>query len=164
MTTLELRHRLEQSKDFNDVFSLVKAAVEKTIRLHRAGLTLVLSPLPNHIGAYHVMGSNLIVMNRNILAMVQATSSSKAEENAFVFSILTHEYLHALGFADEGTVRNMVKKISIENLGEDHLVVQMSSGDFLKLYPQLRTLAPDKDSNGYEIVKDFDSSRMPYIG
>ena len=113
MTTLELRHRLEQSKDFNDVFNLVKAAVENTIRLHRAGLTLVLSSLPNHIGAYHVMGSNLIVMNRNILAMVQATSSSKAEENAFVFSILTHEYLHALGFADEGTVRNMVKKIQL---------------------------------------------------
>ena len=50
--------------------------VDKSISQHRAGLTLVLQEIPNHIGAYFIESGNVIVMNKTILkAMKHLTQS-----------------------------------------------------------------------------------------
>ena len=51
---------------FSDVFEMVKQAVEQVYELHRAGLSLVLQGLPGNLGAYHVLGSNMIIVNNRI--------------------------------------------------------------------------------------------------
>ena len=62
--------RLAAAMGFDQVFELVKRSAEESLGLHRAGLTLVLGDLTNEIGVYHGMGSNSIVMNRNIMKIV----------------------------------------------------------------------------------------------
>ena len=56
------RERISHIKDFNDAFELVKMAVNEKFKMHRAGLSLILQGLPNNLGAYHILGSNMIVL------------------------------------------------------------------------------------------------------
>lgn len=160
----DLKIRLETSDSFDEVFDIVKRTVEKTLAMHRAGLTLVLAELPNFIGAYHIMGSNLIVMNKTILELVKARAKSKAELNAFVYSILTHEYLHSLGVYDEGRVRELLNRVSVDNFGVGHLTVEMASGNLAEIYPELKYLGRGRSGEDFEVVHDFDKSSMSYIG
>ena len=161
---LNFKSRLAQARNFDEVFEIVKASVENILGLHRAGLTLVLADLPNGLGAYHVSGSNAIVLNRSMLGAVRSVTRSEEELNSFIYSILTHEYLHSLGFLEESQVRPLVRKISQESLGPDHPSVTMASGDLFSLYPQLRALGEGKVGEDFEIIKEFDRSSMPYIG
>ena len=160
----EFTLKLENCRDFNEVFELVKYTVERSLGKHRAGLTLVLAELPNYVGAYHIMGSNLIVMNKILLDAVKTVTKSKAELNSFIFSILAHEYLHSIGYVDERDVRLLVRRVSIENFGESHDTVKMAMGDIFGLYPQLRALGPGRTGEDFTIIKKFDESSMPYIG
>ncbi|MCL4435106.1 MAG: hypothetical protein M1387_00110 [Thaumarchaeota archaeon] len=159
-----LVEKLSQNLSFNEIFELVKKTVEKSLRKHRAGLTLVLNELPNAIGAYHEVGSNLIVMNRTILDAVASLGKSKEELNGFIFSILTHEYLHSLGYLDEGEVRRLVYRVSEENLGRDHVATRMAGLGIVEIYPELKYLGEGAVGKTPEIIKNFDQSSMPYIG
>lgn len=156
--------RLETCNNFNEVFEIVKHAVERSLGKHRAGLTLILAEIPNAIGAYHITGSNIIVMNKTILDAIRTLAKSKPELNSFIFSILTHEYLHSIGYTDEMNVRFLVRKISVENFGEEHQTTKFAFGDLFSMYPQLRALGPGKMSKDFTTIKEFDKSSMPYIG
>ncbi|MGH9924817.1 MAG: hypothetical protein ACRD5B_05515, partial [Nitrososphaeraceae archaeon] len=92
--------RLLRIGGFNDVFELVKLAVEQKFKMHRAGLSLVLQGLPGNLGAYHVLGSNMIIVNKRILGLIKTIKSTE-QYNSFVFTVLTHEYLHSFGIIDE---------------------------------------------------------------
>ncbi len=54
-------NKILQLADFNQAFELVKLAVEDKFKMHRAGLSLILQGLPTKLGAYHILGSNLII-------------------------------------------------------------------------------------------------------
>src|SRR3989442_3758158 len=99
------QRRLSSSENFDEVFELVKAATEQSLGKHRAGLTLVLGDIPNSVGAFHEMGSNAIVMNRNLLKIIEKLAKSRTSNNAYVFMILLHKYLHSLGYTDDSHVR-----------------------------------------------------------
>ncbi len=142
---------------------MVKAAAEKSLRLHRAGLTLVLGDIPNNIGAYHEMGSNAIVMNRNLLRIVERVSSSKSQVNSYVFMILLHEYLHSLGYEDDGQVRTLSKDITRSFLGEGHPAAEMAVKPLDAFFPDMGKYAAFRDKGYYETVRRFDSSSTPYI-
>jgi hypothetical protein len=64
-------------KNFNDAFELVKMAVNEKFKMHRAGLSLILQGLPTNLGAYHVLGSNMIILNGRILENLQTLFAAK---------------------------------------------------------------------------------------
>jgi hypothetical protein len=111
---------LDKSKDFQEIFSLVKKAVKKTVNEARVGLMLVLASLPERIGAYHEIGSNAIVLNRRLLDAVIKSGKSFREINSYIFTILLHEYLHSLGHLDEHQVKEISYKVTSNILGENH--------------------------------------------
>jgi len=100
------RGRLSHIKDFNDAFELVKMAVNEKFKMHRAGLSLILQGLPTNLGAYHVLGSNMIILNRRILDIIRKRKSDQ-EYNSYLFMVLAHEYIHSFGIVEEIRVRNM---------------------------------------------------------
>jgi len=161
--TNENARRLALAVGFDQVFELVKRSAEESLGLHRAGLTLVLGDITNDIGAYHGMGSNSIVMNRNIMKIVWRSTRSRAKRNAYVYMILLHEYLHSLGFADEAQVRSLSKKISDRFLGVGHIVSEMATKPLDQFFPMLPQYAAFRDKGQYETVHRFDSSSTPYI-
>lgn len=61
---------LLQLRDFNEVFELVKSSVNSIFEMKRAGLSLMLHRMPTRVGAYHVLGSNVIAVNSILLDLV----------------------------------------------------------------------------------------------
>ena len=162
-STASLNEKLDKSASYDDIFEVVRKSVKNTLDTRRAGLALVLAELPNHIGAYHTMGSNSIVVNRTLLNAVKASAKSAREFNSYVYSILMHEYLHSLGMSEEGRVRRLTKKIATENLGADHPATNMAEGSLWTRYPELKKLGPGRMGNDFEVIKDFDRSSISYI-
>jgi hypothetical protein len=161
--TKRYAEKLKSATTFNEIFDLVKSAVEAVLHLHRAGLTLILSELPNYIGAYHIVGSNVIVMNRPMLNAVEKIAKNKEESNSFVFTILTHEYLHSLGYMQERVVRPLDRLVCKKIFGEDHPATLMAMGDLFRIYPQLQ-FVPHNPKRDFEVIREFDKSSMSYIG
>ena len=163
MTVYDNKRALSAADGFDDIFEMVKAATERSLGMHRAGLTLVLGDIPNSVGAYHEMGSNAIVMNRNLLRIVEGVSRSKVKRNSYVFMILLHEYLHSLGYTSDHQVRKLGEQISGEYLGRGHMAAMMASAPLDRFFPDLGKLTLFRDKGEYETVSRFDSSSTTYI-
>lgn len=158
----DLWEQLDRSRGYGDVFDVVKRAVKKVLGLKRSGLMLYIGDLPLHVGAFHQIGSNGIVLNRRILDAFSRSRHSIAELNSFVFALLLHEYLHSLGYLDEENVRSLVHRISLDIFGANHSAVQMAmSLPLPKIFPSdlhNKSLEPI-----LELIKDFERSNQPYI-
>ncbi len=156
------RNRLIHVKDFNDTFELVKTAVDSKFKMHRAGLSLVLQVLPTQLGAYHILGSNMIIMNKRILDIIKS-KKSLLEYNAYLFMVLCHEYLHSFGIIDESQVRKMTYDLCEYLLGENHPSTLMARYQPWKVFPELQLYQSNKIGNSFEIVKNFDKTTQSYI-
>jgi hypothetical protein len=156
------RDRLTHVKDFNETFELVKSAVDAKFKMHRAGLSLILQVLPTQLGAYHVLGSNMIIMNKRILDIIKS-KKSLLEYNAYLFMVLCHEYLHSFGIIDENQVRKMTYDLCEYLLGENHPSTLMARYQPWKVFPELQLYQSNKIGNNFEIVKNFDKTTQSYI-
>lgn len=163
MASYDNRRALSAAEGFDDIFEMVKSATEQALRMHRAGLTLVLGDIPNSVGAYHEMGSNAIVMNRNILRIVENLSKSRSKRNAYVFMILLHEYLHSLGYTSDRQVRDLGKQITDAYLGRKHMAGEMAVRPLDQFFPELEQLSGFRDKGEYQTIHRFDSSSTSYI-
>ncbi len=155
--------RISSAKDFREIFEVVKDAVYAIFRLRRVGLSLLLQDMPSFVGAYHVLGSNYIVVNRYVLNTVKQLAKSKDDYNAYVFVILAHEYLHSLGIVDEYKVRRMTYELCLTLLGEEHAATIMAKHDPSSYFPELRSLAYTGFGRRFEMVREFDTSNISYI-
>jgi hypothetical protein len=155
------QERLESCKSYGEIFEIVKKAVKEVLGLRRSGLLLYLEDLPPHIGAYHQIGSNGIVLNRLLLNIMSKTLMSRTEFNSLIFSLLLHEYIHSLGFLDEGEVRRLVYEVSLNAFGEEHPAVRMAVNPPLINIP-MKSFKENLDHR-LEIVKDFEKVEHSYI-
>jgi len=157
------REKVAGLNDFNEAFELVKSVVLQKFKMHRAGLSLILQMMPSNLGAYHILGSNVIVMNSYLLAAVKKIASSENEYNSYVFMVLAHEYLHSLGIVNENAVRQMTFELCSWMLGNDHAATMMAKEDPSSLYPQLRSLMQTQFSQDFQLVGNFDKTNQTYI-
>ncbi len=160
---MENTEELDNCEDFKKIFTLVKKSVKETMGVSRTGLMLYLADLPLQVGAYYQVGSNGIVFNRALLNAIAGSVQSKRELNAFVYSILLHEYLHALGHLDERGVRALVYKVSRRTFGMDHVATRMAAVSpwvFLRNLPALSDYVSKRD---VDIVRDFEQPENRYI-
>ncbi len=159
----ENKEKLALAGSFDEVFELVKKGVDQVMGIHRAGLTLVLGDIPNQIGAYHEMGSNTIVMNRNIMKIVWRSTKSRPRRNAYTFMILLHEYLHTLGFEDDAQVRELSRRITDVFIGKGHVAADMAVSPLDKFFPEINQYSMFRDNGAFETIQKFDTSSTPYI-
>ena len=161
MTTLT--ESLDACEDFGDVFQLVKKSAERSLGQRRAGLMLYLARLPKHIGAFHTVGTNGIVMNRNTLDVITHGARSLREINSYVYSILLHEYLHALGYIEERDVRKLVYDVSFETFGPDHPATQIASKGPGAIFPDIVLNELPTDTPDVEVIPDIERNSHKYI-
>jgi hypothetical protein len=156
-------NKILQLADFNQAFELVKLAVEDKFKMHRAGLSLILQGLPTKLGAYHILGSNLIIVNKRILNIIKIHKSLN-EYNSYLFMVLTQEYLHSLGIIDELEVRNMTYSLLASLAGENHMATKMARNQPWDLFPELSLFDDNSFEQKFEIIKNFDRTTQTYIG
>jgi hypothetical protein len=159
----QFRKKIANLKNFDETFELVKSVVLQKFGMHRTGLSLVLQMMPSNLGAYHMLGSNTIVMNSYLLAAVRKVAGSTEEYNSYMFMVLTHEYLHSLGIVDENTVRQMTFELCKWMLGEDYSATRMAKEDPSMIYPELRSMEQPHFSRDFQVVKNFDKANQSYI-
>jgi len=155
--------RINKAGTFTEVWEIVKNTVKDCLGKHRVGMMLFLDDLPPHLGAYHPLGTNNMVLNRTLIQIVESVTKSKDLVNAFIYSLLAHEYLHALGHLSEAEVRSLVYRISKECFGEDHIVTKLAEEGpwtLLKGFPLRAIEAPKSEM---EIVKDLEKTNEGYI-
>ena len=158
---------LDRSFNFSEVFQLVKTSVKSSLGRRRTGLMLGLADLPEYIGAFHQIGSNFIVMNRLLLDQVTHIAKDRRQVNAYVYYTLLHEYLHTLGYVDEGQVRKLTREICGRILGPDHPATKLAVDGPAIVFPEmsfqhhgeLRTRGLPK----FEIVKEFEKEYRNYV-
>ena len=158
----EYQFRLTKLKDFNEAFELVKEAVNAKFNMHRAGLSLILQRMPSNLGAYHILGSNVIVMNKLILNIIKEYKSS-AEYNSYLFMVLAHEYLHSFGIVDEFQVRNMTYDLCVSLFGKVHMTSKMAKEDPSSVFTELNFLRQHMFERNFEIIENFDRTNQYYI-
>ncbi|HEX2021816.1 MAG TPA: hypothetical protein VHH36_03835 [Candidatus Thermoplasmatota archaeon] len=169
--------QLEGARDHPTLFRLVKRLVERHARRSRAGIMLGLARLgmspSGFLGGYFVVGSNAIVLNRDVLDYVRLKAPE--HHNAYAFHVLLHEYLHTVGYLREEEVRPMAHAISRDAFGDDHpatlIAAAMTPGAdggerapafFRQLvYPEFGWSPRGRPE--IEIVKGFDLDASPYI-
>jgi hypothetical protein len=171
MEAVKVGAGLETSQNFGDIFEIVKKCVKQQLGIERAGLMLVLADLPMHLGAFHGVGTNQIVMNRLLLDRIVAAGHPRSHINAFVYSILLHEYLHSLGVINESEVRRLVNEISLNSFGPEHPAFTIASKgpwSLLREVGFVDTHISDETrlelrQRQAELVTDFDRSHRRYI-
>jgi hypothetical protein len=155
--------QIAKAEGFSEVWEIVKGTVKDSLGEHRVGMMLFLDNLPLQLGAYHPLGTNNIVLNRNLVEIIEATTKSKRLVNAFVYSLLVHEYLHALGHVPEGEVRSLVYRISKECFGEEHIVTKLAETSPWALLKNIPLKGIGVPRHAIEIVKDFEKPDQKYI-
>ncbi len=167
MPQKDFAERLEESEDLPEIFELVKDSVRWVLNTDRSGLMLGLADLGNFsngfLGAFHPVGSNIIVMNRTPLERIKETNKSLFKP--YAFHVLLHEYLHTLGVLEEERVSFLVYAVSSECFGEEHIVTKIAKNitKFIPnmIYPWVEWKPKDLD---IMLVEGFDRSSYPYIG
>lgn len=154
--------KLKSLKDFNEVFEFVKFSVNSVYEMKRAGLSLMLHGMPTRVGAYHILGSNVIAINSILLDVVKEYSASNVEYNSYLFTVLLHEYLHTFGILEEHKVRQMCVELCEKFFGREYIVTVIAK-DPLKIFPNLGSVSYDRFENKYELIKNFDNSNQTYI-
>jgi len=162
----DYKARLDEARSIADIFEVVKSLVVKFSGKSRGGLMLGMANLGNSpqgfLGGFFTTGTNVIVINKIPLQRINETRPELFKP--YVFHILLHEYIHALGYLDESAVRSKVYEITKLALGEDHLATQMAAdtGNFMKhlVYPDVSW---KPDDAGLELVQGFDRSSASYI-
>ncbi|MDH5449545.1 MAG: hypothetical protein OEX77_01410 [Candidatus Bathyarchaeota archaeon] len=157
------RSRLDKAGGFSQIWEIVKDAVQDSLGENRGSMMLFLDDLPIHLGAYHPLGTNNIVLNRTLIQIVEAATKSKRLVNAFVYSLLVHEYIHALGHVSEADARNLVYEISKKCFGEDHIATRLAKESPWTLLRDIPLNAIEMPKRVMEIVKDFEKSNQKYI-
>jgi len=159
----------ELNQNIIETFEEVKKVVQKNEKRSRAGLMLGLqeigASLDGFIGAYYPVASNIIILNKTPLRRILETNKTLLKP--YIFHVLLHEYIHALGFLDEEATGQKTYEISKQQFGERHIITQLSI-NIKKFFPNLvypiHGWLPQKTMPSIELVQGFDfSSTNPYI-
>lgn len=157
------RGALQKQMSLGEIFSIVKRAVREVTGKERSGVGLMLSPLPSMLGAFWQVGGNYIVANEVLFKAMKNYSEDPLVFNSFAFVILSHEYLHAVGYLDEMQARRVTAQVAQRCFGEDHEVTKLAKGDIWSIYPFLKYL-PGGRGERFSVVSGFDSdSTKSYI-
>jgi len=161
--TAEYRSRIDAAKGYSEVWEIVKDSVKDSLGERRSAMMLFLEDLPLQLGAYHALGTNNMVLNRALVHVVEAVTNSEKLVNAFVYSLLLHEYLHALGHIPEAEARSLVYEVSRSCFGEDHVTTELAKKSPWALLRGLPLGKIEAPRRVIEIVKDFEKSTQRYI-
>lgn len=158
---------LERARTLPEIFDVVKECVRRQMKSERSGLMLGLSNLGGGtqylVGGFFQVAGNMIIMNRLPLQRIEQTKPDLYKP--YVFHILLHEYIHALGYLSEGQTRPLVYEVSSAEFGEGHVVTELAQG-WDKYMPNLVYPVFGWQPQGefpIEVVRGFDPSSTGYI-
>jgi hypothetical protein len=164
-----LQTELDSCNTLTEIFELVKPTVKRFLNRQRSGLMLGLTALGMKrgyfLGAFHPIGSNIIVVNRKPLDSAMESKDKKVF-NAYCFHLLLHEYLHSLGYVEEDEVKDLTQEVCKLALGDKHPATMMAVKGVAHYFPKVKYFRPGSRVPRrlpIELIKDFDRRSTRYI-
>lgn len=154
----KFQHELETSKNYAEVWQIVKDTVESALGKRGGGMMLFLDDLPLQLGAYHPVGTNNIVLKRSLVEVVEAQEKSKLVVSALVYNLFLHEYLHALGELSEDAVKRLVVVVANKCFGTEHTATFIARKSPWVLLRNIPVVAANVPKRVMQIVKDFEKT------
>jgi len=153
-----INKRIFNAKSIPELFDIVKTLVKKTLGFEQAGLMVGVSDLgaspSGYIGAFYNLNANMIIINKIPLALIK--KSEPKNYNYYLFHILMHEYLHAVGHMDEKETRDLTNKIITRYLGKNHISTSLEKFKIKLDYYPIQDVR-------VEFIERIDSKNMNYI-
>lgn len=164
---MDYEKKIKKAKSISEIFETAKEIVREYLGAEQAGLMVGISDLGYHnngfIGAFYLLNSNMIVINKRPLGRILQTNPSLY--NYYLFHVILHEYLHSVGSEDEEETRQLVYEISGHYFGKSHVITQLASKieKFMPnlTYPETGYIEP-QDIN-IEFVRGIDMKNINYI-
>ncbi len=147
--------------NYDYIFKEVKRIVRKHVKKDRP-VGLAISYFDPGVGAYWVSGGNYIVLNGNLISAMDAWGRGQTEKEALVKVLLTHEYIHSLGYEDEMGTRKMARQIMEKEIGKGSLEYELSDKGPWEVFPFLASYSFNSDGK-IQIIGNFDSDDTDYI-
>ena len=80
----------------------------------------------NFIGGLHYSGTNEIYLNKSALQVMKEESDPE-KYKAYLYFVLLHEYIHAVGYYHEGQTRRLTKEIILDLFGPEHVLGKLAT-------------------------------------
>ena len=164
---MNFESEIKKAKTIADIFEIVKEMVREYVGAEQAGLMVGVSDLgafpKGFVGAFYSLEANTIIINKKPLARILQTNPGLY--NYYLFHVMLHEYIHAIGSFDEPQTRQLVYHIRSHYFGDNHTITNLSTniGKFMSnlAYPAADFQTPS-DMN-IEFVKGIDRKNTNYI-
>jgi hypothetical protein len=142
---------IEKANTISDIFEIVKRIVREYLGHEQAGLMVGLTDLGAHqngfIGAFYSLVSNMIILNKK--PMIRILQTKPEYYNYYLFHVILHEYIHAIGSYDEKQTRQLVLEVSTHYFGDEHILTQFAA-HIEKFIPHLSF-----PGYGYQLPEDL---------
>ncbi len=119
---------IRNAKTIAEIFEIVQTIVREYLGKSHAGLMVGLADLGNYggsyVGAFYSLNANAIIINKRALNKV--ASKNPGLYNYYLFHVLLHEYVHAVGSYDEQETRDTVAMITDSHFGKTHMISRLS--------------------------------------
>jgi len=137
---MEYKEKIIKAKNVGQMFNIVKKLVKDYTGLQKTGISVGLENIEMYnghfIGGLYNYKLNKLIVNKIPLKFL--INKNPDFHNFYLFHILLHEYIHAVGFMDEVQTREVVFQITRDCFGDNHLLTHfaLNLGKFLpKIYP-----------------------------
>lgn len=159
------------------LFEQVKRDVRKVLGRQRAGLSLGFVDMgistQGFVGGMYFSGGTTILMNVRALQVLideVMTDPTKPEDIVihYVYHVLMHEYIHALGFLDERACRDATLHVTAKLFPGEHPVHVMAARGIGAYFPRA-IYAPASAATSLpapgtvELVRGFDRGSTTYF-
>ena len=153
---MEYENQIRKSKSVYELFKTVQEIVLDYTGYEKKGIylrTKDFGPARYHlIGAFYNYLTNMIVLNTRPIKNLE--SNDKELINYYVFHILLHEYIHAIGIHDEYKTRRLAFIISKEYFGKSHILTKISLN--IGLFLSQLIDRPQKPSQSRNTINDIE--------
>ncbi len=119
--------------------------------------------MPSILGAYHILQSNIIVLNKFALGIFKQLSKTCEDYNSYFYMELAHEYLHSFGRIDENDVRQMTYDLCRSLFGDSHISTLMAMDYPSSIFLELKNMTNHAFYKQFEIIQNFCRSSSSYI-
>lgn len=137
--------------DLSSLFQLVRTLTRDILGRTRPGILLGLAELGfdrgSFVGGFHYATTNEIFLNKSALRVMKEESQPTLFK-AYVFFLLLHEYIHAVGIYNERLTRELTNKVISVAFPPNHPVSLLTLKGLDYFFPysfRKRTLKPSRE-------------------
>ncbi len=135
---MDYAEKIKSADGVGELFNVVKSIVRDYTGREKDGISVEFAEIEVYngrfIGGLYNYNTNKIIVNK--LPLKPLLEKNKVFHNFYLFHILLHEYVHAIGFSNELQARRLVYALAQDYFGGEHILTEFA-GNLGKFIPNI---------------------------